>query len=155
MKDLEKPTESSEQIAERKWRNNALSKKLKEGKVPIPVMVDPQDIDYVNKKVKVDKNPPPDVATVLVNKAKRRPGGFERKFLKEVRAILDERKQENLRLIRASIRHQKRRLMLEKIRRLELSIAESEKRIALRQKHADEVQIDLFGPRTKYKDLFA
>jgi hypothetical protein len=138
--DQKKP---AERVAERKWGNNALRKKIKEGKTPVPMMVNPGDIDYVNKKVRVDKNAPPEVATVIENKAKRRPGGFERRFLKEVRAILEERKRENVELIRASLRHQRLRLMLEKLRRLELMVAESEKRIAERQN------------ATKSKDLFA
>jgi hypothetical protein len=98
--------------------------------MPVIGIVDPDDIDYVNKKVHLDKNPPPEVATVVENKSKRLAGGFERKFLKEIRAILDERKQENLRIVEAYARHirqERRKLMLEKIRRLELRIAEREK----------------------------
>jgi hypothetical protein len=116
MKELGGPKEPPEKVAERKWKNNELRQKIIAGKVPTPVVVDPKA--------------PPEIATVIVNKAKRRPGGFERKFLKEVRAILDERKQENVDLIRASLRHQRRRLMLEKLRRLELRAAESENLIA-------------------------
>jgi hypothetical protein len=98
VKDLDGPKEPPERVAERKWRNNVLRAKYKENKMPVVAIVDPADIDYVNKKVRLDKNPPPEVGTVLVNKAKRRPGGFERKFIKEIRGILGERKQENLRL---------------------------------------------------------
>jgi hypothetical protein len=76
VKELDGPKEPSEKIAERRWRNNALAKKAKEGKTPVPMMVYPEDIDYVNKKVRVDKNPPPDVATVIENKSKRLRGGF-------------------------------------------------------------------------------
>jgi hypothetical protein len=142
-KDLDKPTESSEQIAERKWRNNALSKKLKEGKTLVPMMVYPEDIDYVNKKVHLDKNPP---GTVIENDKKPRAFyGFERKFLKEVRSILDERKRANLEIIIAGIRHERRILMLERIRRLELSIARNEAILAQRQKNAEEGQLDLFA----------
>jgi hypothetical protein len=132
-KDLEKPTESSEQKAKRRWRNQKIRQDYKAGNTPVPMMVNPKDIDYVNKKVHLDQNPPPEVGTVLENKAKRRPGGFERKFLKEIRGILEERKQQNLELIRASIAHQKKILTLEKIRRLELEIAREEKRIADKQ----------------------
>jgi hypothetical protein len=113
------------------WRNNQLRQKIIASKVPSPVAVDP--------------NAAPEIATVIVNKAKRRPGGFERKFLKDVRAILDERKQEHLKLVAASVRHQRRILMLEKIRRLELSIARKEAVLAQRQKNADEGQLDLFA----------
>jgi hypothetical protein len=142
-KDLDKPTESSEHRATRMWRNHQLRQKYKENKMPVVAIVDPADIDYVNKKVRLEKNPAPEVGTVLVNKAKRRPGGFERKFLKEIRGILEERKQENLKLIAASIAHQKKILTLEKIRRLEISIAQMEKEIADKQN------------ATKSRDLFA
>jgi hypothetical protein len=129
LKEHDGPKEPAERRATRKWKNNEVRQKIIASKVAAPVVVDP--------------NAPPDVATVIVNKAKRRPGGFERKFLKEIRSILGERKEENLELIRASLRHQRRRLFLEKLRRLELSVAESEKRIAERQN------------ATKSKDLFA
>jgi hypothetical protein len=109
------------------------------------MMVNPEDIDYVNKKVRLDKSPPPEVATVIENDKKPRAFyGFERKFLKEVRSILDERKQQNLEIIRAGIRHERRILMLEKIRRLELSVGRKEAILAQRQKNAEEGQLDLF-----------
>jgi hypothetical protein len=153
-KDLDKPTESSEQKAKRRWLNQKIRQDYKAGNTPVPMMVNPKDIDYVNKKVHLDKNPPPEVGTVLENKAKRRPGGFERKFLKEIRAILGERKEENLKLLAASIAHQKRILTLEKIRRLELEIARKEKILEQRQKNADEGQLDLFAVRSETRDLF-
>jgi hypothetical protein len=126
--DLDKPRETSERIAERRWRNNALAKKAKEGKAPIPMMVYPEDIDYVNKKVRVDKNPPPDVATVIENKAKRLRGGFETKFLKEIRSMLDERKRENYNALVAHVTSYRRKLMLEKLRRYELAEREDAER---------------------------
>lgn len=141
LKEHDGPKEPAEKRAERKWKNNQLSQRIKASKVPSPIVIDPKA--------------PPEIATVIENKAKRRPGGFERRFLKEVRAILDERKLENQRLYAAHIRHYRRRLMLEKIRRLEISIAREEARIALRQKHADEGQMDLFAKRPESKDLFA
>jgi hypothetical protein len=132
MKDLDKPTESSEKRAERMWRNNQLRQKIIASNASSPVVADP--------------NAPPDVATVIENDKKPRAFyGFERKFLKEVRSILDERKQANLEIILAGIRHERRILMLEKIRRLELSIARKEAILAQRQKNADEGQMDLFA----------
>jgi AAA15 family ATPase/GTPase len=155
-RDLDKPTESSEQKAKRMWLNQKIRQDYKAGNTPVPMMVNPKDIDYVNKKVHLDKNPPPDVATVIENDKKPRAFyGFERKFLKEIRSILDERKQEHLELIRASIRHERRKLMLEKIRRLELSIARNEAIIAQRQKNAEEGKLDLFAAPSESRDLFA
>jgi hypothetical protein len=132
MKDLDKPTESSEKRAERMWRNNQLRQEIIASKALSPVVVDPKA--------------PPEVATVIENDKKPRAFyGFERKFLKEVRSILDERKQANLAIIRAGIRHERRVLMLEKIRRLELSIARKEAILAQRQKNAEEGKLDLFA----------
>jgi hypothetical protein len=132
MKELDGPKEPAEKVAERKWKNNELRQKIIASKASSPVVVDP--------------NAPPEVATVIENDKKPRAFyGFERKFLKEVRSILDERKQANLEIIRAGIRHERRILMLEKIRRLELSIARKEAILAQRQKNADEGQLDLFA----------
>jgi hypothetical protein len=142
-KNPDNPTESSEKRAERMWRNNQLRQKYKEGKMPVAMMVNPEDIDHVNFKVRVNKDPSPEVGTVVINKGKRKPVSFERKFLKEIRAMLDERKQEHIEMIRASLAHERRKLMLEKLRRMELRIAESEKKVAQPQN------------TTKSKDLFA
>jgi hypothetical protein len=128
LEELDGPKEPAEKRATRKWKNNELRQKIIASKAA-PVVVDPKA--------------PPEVGSVLVNKAKRRPGGFERKFIKELREMLDERKREHLEMIRASLAHQRRRLMLEKLRRLELNVAASEKRIA----GAQSV--------TKSRDLFA
>jgi AAA15 family ATPase/GTPase len=154
--DLDKPTETSEQKAKRMWLNQKIRQEYKAGNTLVPMMVNPKDIDYVNGKVRLDKNPPPDVATVIENDKKPRAFyGFERKFLKEVRSILDERKQANFEIIRAGIRHERRKLMLEKIRRLELSIARNQAILAQRHKNAEEGQLDLFAALSESKDLFA
>jgi hypothetical protein len=155
-KDLDKPIETSEQKAKRKWLNQKIRQDYKAGNTLVPMMVNPKDVDYVNKKIHLDKNPPPEVATVIENDKKPRAFyGFERKFLKEVRSIMDERKQANVDIILAGIRHERRILMLEKIRRLELSIARKEAILAQRQKNADEGQLDLFAAPSESRDLFA
>jgi hypothetical protein len=111
-------------------------------------MVYPEDIDYVNKKVRVDKNPPPDVATVIENKAKRLRGGFETKFLKEIRSMLDERKRENFNALVAHVTSYRRKLMLEKLRRYELAEREDAER--------ENAEWDAQRRNaTKSKDLFA
>lgn len=111
-KNPDNPTESSEVRAERMWRNNQLRQKYKEGKMPVHVMANPEDINYVTKKIRVEVDPAP-IGSVVVNKSKRLHGGFERKFLKELREMLDERKREHLEMLRASLRHQRRRLIRE------------------------------------------
>jgi hypothetical protein len=152
-KDPDNPRETSEQRAERMWRNNQLRQKYKEGKMPVAMMVNPEDIDHVNFKVRVNKDPPPEVGTVVINKGKRKPVSFERKFLKEIRAMLDERKQEYIEMMRASLAHERRKLMLEKLRRMELRIAESEKKIA--EKKIAEKKVAQPQNTTNSKDLFA
>jgi hypothetical protein len=145
VKELDGPKEPSEKVAERKWRNNALAKKAKEGQKPIPMMVYPDDIDYVTFKVKVDKNPP---GTVIENKAKRLRGGFETKFLKEIRSMLDERKRENYNALVAHVTSYRRKLMLEKLRRYELAEREDAER--------ENAEWDAQRRKaTKSRDLFA
>lgn len=62
--------------------------------------------------------------------------------------MLDERKKEHIELIRASLARERRKLMLEKLRRMELRIAESEKQV---------IEQKIVQPQntTKSKDLFA
>lgn len=55
-----------------------------------------------------------------------RVSAFERKFKRDIKVMLNEHKQISVAAYRAILRHQKRRLLLEKLRRLELSIAERE-----------------------------
>jgi hypothetical protein len=141
-KNSDSPIETFEQRAERMWRNHQIREKYKENRTSVHLMVNPDDINYVTKKVKVHVDPAP-VGSVVVSKSRRLHGGFERKFIKELREMLDERKLVHLEMIRASLKYQRRRLMREKLRRLELSVAASEKRLA----EAQNV--------TKSKDLFA
>lgn len=125
MKDLDGPKEPPKDRAERMWRNNQLRQKYKDKKMPVVGIVDPADIDYVNREIRVDKNPPPEVATVIETSDPKADSitKFENLFKKELRAILNERKQENLKIVedyRRYVRQQRRLLMLEKLRRYEL-----------------------------------
>lgn len=112
--DLDKPRETSEQIATRKWNNNQLRQKIVASKVSAPVVVDP--------------NAPPEIATVIRNNAKRLRGGFETRFLKEIRSMLDERKRENYNALVAHVTSYRRKLMLEKLRRYQLAEREDAER---------------------------
>jgi hypothetical protein len=112
--DLDKPRETSEQIATRKWNNNQLRQKIVASKVSAPVVVDPKA--------------PPEIATVIKNKAKRLRGGFETRFLKEIRSMLDERKRENYKALVAHVTSYRRKLMLEKLRRYQLAEREDAER---------------------------
>jgi hypothetical protein len=89
IKEFDRPKEPAQKLAERKWRNNALRKKLKEGALPINLLVDPDCIDYENRKVHLKKEAPPEPAEVIENdnpKVHR----FETKFKQDIRAMMNE-----------------------------------------------------------------
>jgi hypothetical protein len=110
--------------ATRMWRNHALTKRIKEGKKLVPLLVDPDCIDYENRKVHLSKEAP-QPAEVIENETPRK-NRFETKFIKDIRAMMNEHKAINVAWYRAVIYQQKRRLLLEKLRRLEVSIAQRE-----------------------------
>jgi hypothetical protein len=112
MKDLDGPKEPAEKVAERKWKNNELRQKIIASKAPSPVVVDP--------------NAPPEVASVIKNDRKPKARGFERKFLKDIREMMEGHKERNIMIQRYLIYQEKRKLLLELIRRREVSIAERE-----------------------------
>jgi hypothetical protein len=116
LKDNEPPKETAEQIASRKWRNNSISRRFLEEK---------------RKPKIVEVRSEPEIAETIKNEG-RRDGAirrFESKFKKELMALLHSHNEQNLTFYAASLAHQKRSLLLEKLRRLEA-----------RQNH------DLFGP---------
>jgi hypothetical protein len=111
-----------------------LRQKIVASKVSAPVVVDPKA--------------PPEIATVIANKSKRLRGGFETKFLKEIRSMLDERKRENYNALVAHVTSYRRKLMLEKLRRYELAEREDAER--------ENAEWDAQRQRaTKSRDLFA
>jgi hypothetical protein len=114
LKEHDGPKEPAEKRATRKWANNQLRQKIIASKIPSPVVIDPKA--------------PPAVATVIKTERPKAKSvtRFENRFKKEIRAMLDEHKERNLIAHLAIIQHQRRRLLLEKIRRLEVSIAERE-----------------------------
>jgi hypothetical protein len=97
------PNESSEQRAKRKWRNNAIRQRIKEKEAAPP---EPKDLE---------------VADVVENDGALHGSikAFESRFKKEIRQMLIGHADRILKLHIASIQHQKRRLLLEKLRRLE------------------------------------
>ena len=118
-KETEPPKEPASKKAERKWRNHALVQKYKAGKLPVLVSVDPEDIDYEGGKVHLNKSP--NVASIIETE-KLKVGNltrFETRFKKEIRELLDGHKQQNLLLYEASLQHQRKLLLMEKLRRLE------------------------------------
>jgi hypothetical protein len=125
LKDLFGGKEPASRKAERMWLNNQIRRKFKEGKLPEILLVDPDQIDYTNRKILINNDAPPKPASVIETdnpKVER----FERKFLKDIRAAMNEHKQINMTIYRAAIRQQKKRLLLEIIRRREANIAQRE-----------------------------
>jgi hypothetical protein len=116
------PKEPASKRATRMWRNHALTRRIKEGKKLVPLLVDPDCIDYDNRKVHLPKEAPPQPAEVIENDDPRA-NRFETKFIKDIRAMMNEHKAINVAWYRAVIYQQKRRLLLEKLKRLEASIA--------------------------------
>jgi hypothetical protein len=123
--DPDRPMETARKRAARKWANNALRKRYKEGTMPIVAVVDPDTIDWDNEKIHLKKEAPPQPADVVKNddpKANK----FESKFIKDIRAMMEAHKLRNVELQLALIAEEKRKLLKEKLRRLEASIAERE-----------------------------
>jgi hypothetical protein len=113
-KDFEDPPkEPARKRAERKWRNYDLRKRV---------------VAARQKPELVDTNNEPEIADTVTNDG-RRDGSirrFESKFKKDIRAMMEGHKQCVRTFYCASLQHQRRRLLLEKLRRLEAAQLERE-----------------------------
>jgi hypothetical protein len=119
--DLDKSKESARKTAERRWRNHALVKKYKAGKLPFVAVVDPDDVDYEQQKIHLGKDKATEPGHLSTNDAKLKGPmvRFETRFKKEIMAMLNEYTGRNIALYFASLQHQKYVLLREKLRRLE------------------------------------
>src|ERR1700678_400405 len=117
LKEHDGPKEPAEKRATRKWGNNQLRQKVKASRVPTPVVVDP--------------SAPPEIASVIKTERPKAKSvtRFENKFKKDIREMMEGHKERNIMIQRYLIYREKRKILLELIRRREISIAESEKRI--------------------------
>jgi hypothetical protein len=125
-KEIEHPKEPAREKAARRWRNHDLVKRYKEGRLPFVAVVDPDDIDYENQKIHVKESPK--IASVIETDKPKADNltRLQNRFKKEIRDMLVDHTQRNLALYAASLQHQKRVLLLEKLRRLEAGIAQAE-----------------------------
>jgi hypothetical protein len=109
----DRPVEPARKKAERKWRNHDVEKRLKEERTkPKPVPKEPGA---------------PEIAEIIESEKPDRRGSVIRaqtKFAKDIRAMMEGHSKRNLILHAISIRAQRKRLLLEKLRRLELREAE-------------------------------
>lgn len=98
--------------AQRRWKNHAVEKAFKEeraqadGAAKQPKPLEPADVLEQERVVKEETTK------------------FESKFIKEMRAMFNERKGRNLALYFLSIKAQRYRLLKEKLRRLEVREAQ-------------------------------
>jgi hypothetical protein len=136
IKDLFGVRERAKERASRKWRNNELSARFKKikatGEGADQFLIRDGKKFFSTEVPKLPKEALPQPAEIIeTNKPKAQK--FETKFKKEIRKMLDEHKEISIKAYLAILAQQKRRLLKEKIRRLELSIAEHEARITQRE----------------------
>ena len=128
LKDVDdKPIEPARRKAERRWRNHDVEKRLKEERAkPTPKESRELEIGEITSRDKPD-------GRSAVLKA-------QTKFAKEIREMMEGHARRAQLLYLLSIRHQRYRLLKEKLRRLEAREAEREaQRVAQRKK------MDLFA----------
>jgi hypothetical protein len=136
VKDLFGTNERAKEKAERRWRNAELTArflKMKETGEGSEDFAFRDGKKYFATEVpKPPRDAPPKPADLIENEHPR-VSAFERKFKKDLMAMMEGHKRRNAEAYLAVIAHERRKLLKEKIRRLELSIAASEARIAARE----------------------
>jgi len=107
------PKEPARHKATRKWRDHALEKRIKEEKAKPP-----PDSDLVAKELEVGD---------VIENDKIIQGCVVRaqtKFAREIKEMLEGRTKRNILLYKLSLRHQRRRLLIEKLKRLQAKAAQ-------------------------------
>jgi hypothetical protein len=116
VKYLDQPKEPTAKRAERRWRNHDVATKFKAAKAEAKAAPAKEPLLIETGKPKNN---------VLTRNQER--------FKKEIRKLLDEHKEKNVKIYAALIAHEKRKLLIEKIRRIEARIAEREASIEERE----------------------
>ena len=113
LKEHEPPKEPARIKAERRWTNSDVRKRLKEERAR-PKLVDP--------------NKEPEIAETITNDGslKGPVRNLERKFLKDIRALMNEPRERILAQYMQSLERRRYLLLKEKLRRLKLAQQESE-----------------------------
>jgi hypothetical protein len=127
LKDQERPKETAHSKAMRRWRNHDISTRFKKaqkspnGAKEFPI--------FDGKKYFATERPkPPKIAETLTN-SDRRSGAVNRletKFAKHIKSLLKGHVDKNLAMYAAALQYQKRRLLLERLRRLEAQQSQGE-----------------------------
>jgi hypothetical protein len=110
LKDDGPPKEPARRKAERKWRNSAVERTLKEERVKA-VPIAPKELE-AGDVIENDK-----VVAEAVTQ-------FQTKFANEIRSMLERHTKRNILLYKLSLRYQKKRLLFEKLKRLEAKAAQ-------------------------------
>ena len=115
--DLDKPRESAEQRAIRVWSNYDLTKRF---------------LEEVQKKEAIPKpaKTKPDIAEVVITERPKAEAvtKFERRFIKDFKAMLEDHKKRNVALYRLNLLTRIHRLKAEMARRLEAQPTQPQKR---------------------------
>lgn len=126
------PKEPAAKRATRMWRNKEISERFKKMKATgenAEQFPFGDGKKYFSTEIpKPPKNEPPQPVEIIENDAQLKGPirNFENRFKREIKAMLEGHKERNVMFYAAMIQHQRRRLMLEKIKRLEASIAQRE-----------------------------
>jgi hypothetical protein len=106
LKDHEPPKESARVKAERKWTNADVRKKI---------------IEEKNRPKPRDVDAPPEIAETIINdgKLKGPVKNLERKFLRDIRAMIEGNATNNLKHYLAFLERRRIKLLKEKLRRLQ------------------------------------
>jgi hypothetical protein len=99
------PKERASKVAERKWRNNALRRRVIEAK---------------NRPKPRDVNDEPEIAETITNDGRvdGQVNRFESRFKREIRAMMEGYADRNMQFYVAMIEHRRYKLLKEKLRRL-------------------------------------
>jgi hypothetical protein len=133
LKHLDDIRKSARERAQRRWQKYATEKAFKAARQ--------QAAEKATQQAKQPKEPEPADVLEQDRLIKEGPTKFESKFIKDIRAMLDEHKGRNLALYALSIRARRYRLLKEKLRRLELREAQR----VVAQQRAPLVKKDLFS----------
>src|ERR1700722_8470131 len=113
MKEHDSPKEPLRKVAERKWNNNAVRKRIVEKK---------------NRRKPRDVDAPPEIGEVVVNddRLKGPVKNLERKFLRDIRVMMEGHATNNPNHYLAYLERRRYLLLKEKLRRLKLAQQKSE-----------------------------
>ena len=131
----DKPKEPAHKVAERRWRNHDIEKRLKEDRAKAKsAPPSPKTEPLIAELIKTER-PKADAVTK-----------FQNKFVKDFKSMLDEHKRRNVALYRLSLLTQIRSLKRAKLKRLLALQAERE---------AAQLELAQRQPQPKSRDLFS